>query len=55
MAASDNTGGETLADANRRKLNYLEEHFTEKIGELKAENAKLRRELAELKGDGSEF
>lgn len=55
MAASDNdtTTGETLADANRRKLNWLEEHFEERLEELEAENRELRRELAELKDGGA--
>jgi cell division protein FtsB len=55
MAASNGTGGETLADANRRKLEYLEETLTERLDELEAENRQLRREIAELKGGEEAF
>lgn len=65
MAAADDgesESGETLADANRRKLEWLEEHFKEEIealedqvSELEAENQQLRREVAELKDDGGRF
>ena len=55
----DNSEGETLADANRRKLNWLEEHFADQIEELEedisdleAENTQLRRKVAELKNGG---
>jgi len=51
--------GETLSDANRRKINWLEGHFEdeleeleERIDDLEAENTKLRREIAELTDDG---
>lgn len=53
MAASDDSDDRfTLADANRQRINHLEERFEERIEELEAENAQLRRELAELKDDG---
>lgn len=62
MATSDEGGRFTLADANRNKLNDLEERFAERldeleeqVSELEAENNKLRRKLAELKDDGGEF
>ncbi len=55
MATSDSSGGETLADANRRKLEYLEEQFEERLDELEAENRELRREIAELKDDGGDW
>lgn len=44
-----------LSEANRNKLNWLEEHFEERLDELEAENTKLHRELAELKGEEEDF
>ncbi len=57
MAASDETTANpsTLSEANRNKLNHLEERFEERLNELEAENRQLRREIAELKGEEVEF
>jgi len=52
----------SLSEANRNKLNYLENHFEDKIKdlqdtieELEAENTQLRREIAELKDNGGDW